>query len=100
GFDTAKEAQKKNEVLLAMLQRELNRYVAKDRKCKFIHPDNAMIRFSNALAYWGMHIVDGTRPQLAFREVAERSYPRIDFLKLAEYLQHHTDIDAAKAEGA
>ena len=50
------------------------------------------MRHSSALLYWGYHIVDGSRPQLAFREVAGRSYPRTDFLQLAEYLENHTDL--------
>ncbi|MEO0407764.1 MAG: hypothetical protein AAF289_10465 [Cyanobacteria bacterium P01_A01_bin.135] len=30
---------------------------------------------------------------LAFKETAGRSYPRTDFLQLAEYLEEHTAID-------
>jgi chromosome partitioning protein len=45
------------------------------------------------LLYWGYHIIEGSKPQLAFRETAGRSYPRTDFLQLAEYLESHTDLD-------
>src|SRR5262249_15963563 len=67
---------------------------------KFIHPDDAKIRYSTALFYWGIHIVKGTKPELAFKEIAGRSYPRMDFLQLVEYLEHHTDIDALKSQKA
>jgi len=99
GFDASTDATtaRRNELLLGLLKAELDKYTRKDTKCKFIHPDNAAIRYSSALFYWGIHIVQGTAPELAFKEVGGRSYPRADFLKLAEYLEHHTDIDALKA---
>ncbi len=96
GYDTAADAKERNRLLLNLLKGELDKYTRKDNKCKFIHPDDAKIRYSTALFYWGIHIVRGTPPELAFKEVAGRSYPRIDFLQLAEYLEHHTDIDALK----
>lgn len=99
GYDSSQDAQKKNEVLLAHLGRHLNAYTAIDAKCKFIHPDAAKIRHSSALLYWGYHIVEGTKPQLAFREIAGRSYPRTDFLQLAEYLESHTDLDDLRIGG-
>ena len=88
-----KAAEKRNEVLLTHLKKSLLKYTSTDPNCKFIDPDAAKIRSSNALLYWGYHIVEGTKPQLAFREVAGKSYPRTDFLQLAEYLEDHTSID-------
>jgi chromosome partitioning protein len=96
GYDATAEAAPRNRLLLDLLKNELDKYTSKDKKCKFIHPDDAKIRYSTALFYWGIHIVKGTKPELAFKEVAGRSYPRIDFLQLADYLEHHTDIDALK----
>jgi chromosome partitioning protein len=99
-FDTDKGVRDRNDLLLGLLKEELSEYTCQDKKCKFIDPDDAKIRYSTALLYWGIHIVKGTRPELAFKEVAGRSYPRIDFLQLAEYLEHHTDIDALKRQPA
>jgi chromosome partitioning protein len=84
--------------LLKELKKEIDKYTSEDKKCKFIHPEDAKIRYSSALFYWGMHIVEKRKPQLAFQETFGKSYPRVDFLQLAEYLEHHTDIDALKKE--
>jgi chromosome partitioning protein len=101
GFDASADERtaRRNKLLLGLLKEELDKYTRKDNKCKFIHPDDAAIRYSAALFYWGLHIVEGAPPELAFKEVGGRSYPRVDFLKLAEYLEHHTDIDALKRQG-
>jgi chromosome partitioning protein len=92
-YDSSKETAKRNEILLAHLKKSLSKYTSIDPKCKFIDPDAAKIRSSKALLYWGYHIVEGTKPQLAFKEIAGKSYPRTDFLQLAEYLEDHTSID-------
>jgi chromosome partitioning protein len=94
----AKSQENKNTVLIDHLKRSIDDYAQEDPKCKFIHPDNAKIRHSTSLLYWGYHIIDGTKPQLAFKEIAGRSYPRIDFLQLAGYLQDHTEIDKLREE--
>ena len=83
----------RNKVLFNHLRQSLSDYTSIDSKCKLIDPDAAKVRHSNALLYWGYHIVSGTTPQLAFKETAGRSYPRTDFLQLAEYLEEHTAID-------
>ena len=70
----------------------MEEYRVVDKKCQLIDPDYAKIRRSDSLLYWGYHIVDGSKPQLAFRNVAGRSVPRTDFLQLAEYLEDHTEI--------
>jgi chromosome partitioning protein len=96
GYDTTAEASERNRLLLDLLKSEISKYTVQDPKCKFIDPEDAKIRYSTALFYWGIHIVKKTPPELAFKEVAGRSYPRVDFLELADYLENHTDIDAVK----
>lgn len=92
-YDSSQATAKRNEVLLTHLKKSLSKYTSTDAKCKFIDPDDAKVRSSQALLYWGYHIVAGTKPQLAFQETAGKSHPRTDFLQLAEYLESHTDID-------
>ena len=91
-FNSMKSMEKRNSILLNALSNHIEEYRAVDRKCQLIHPDFAKIRRSDSLLYWGYHIVDGSKPQLAFKNVAGRSYPRTDFLQLAEYLEDHTEI--------
>jgi chromosome partitioning protein len=98
-YDSSKETAKRNEVLLCHLKKSLSTYTSIDSRCKFIDPDSAKIRYSTSLLYWGYHIVEGSKPQLAFRETGGRSYPRTDFLQLAEYLEDHTDIDKMRELG-
>ena len=100
GYDAASDTTLKTRPLLDRLKEELDRYTSQDSKCQFIDPENAKIRYSSALYYWGMHIVTGKPPELAFKETAGRSYPRTDFLQLAEYLVHHTEINALKRHEA
>lgn len=60
----------------------------KDNKCLLIDPEeDVSIRESRILRNWG------AEPDLAFKTVAERCYPRDDFLKLTEYLMEHLDIN-------
>ena len=99
GYDATAEAKERNLLLLELLKTEISKYTAQDAKCKFIDPEDAKIRYSTALFYWGIHIVRKSPPELAFKEVAGRSYPRVDFLELADYLENHTDIEALKRTG-
>lgn len=85
--------ERRNGILNEMLERYLAPYIERDERCHYINPEQVSIRFSKQLAYWGYHLVEEKSSQLAFREVAGRSYPRTDFLKLAEYLEEHTEID-------
>lgn len=96
GYDTAEAQIKKNEKLLQHLLRHLNGYIRTDPLCRFIHPDDAVIRFSAMLQYWGFHLIDGSKPQLAFAETRGKSHPRTDFLQLADYLENHTEIEGMK----
>ena len=98
-YQSAQSFAKRNRILQEHLQRSLSKYISKDTKCKFIDPDAAKIRHSTSLLYWGYHIVAGTQPQLAFKDYGGRSYPRTDFLQLAEYLEDHTTIDELRRQG-
>ncbi len=91
-YDASKDAQKRNDVLLAYLQSSLADYFKTDHNAQLIPPDKAKIRHSNALQYWGYHIIEKSAPQLAFKETAGRSYPRSDFLQLADYLEAHVTL--------
>ena len=91
--------EKRNTILFNHLKHSLAKYTETDPKCKLIDPDAAKIRHSVSLLYWGYHIVEGTKPQLAFKETAGKSFPRTDFLQLAEYLEDHTAIDELRQQG-
>jgi chromosome partitioning protein len=97
-YNASKDMEGRNEVLLHHLKRQLSEYTSLDPKCKFIGPEAAKIRRSDSLLYWGYHIVDGTRPRLAFNEIGGISHPRADFFQLADYLENHTDIDKLRAQ--
>lgn len=91
-YDASADAQKRNAVLLAYLQNSLAAYFEADERAMLIHPEEAKIRHSNSLLYWGYHIIEGSSPQLAFKETAGRSYPRSDFLQLAEVVEREARI--------
>lgn len=97
-FVSNQALKRRNTVLFSHLKKSLARYTKIDPKCKLIDPDAAKIRHSVALLYWGYHIVEGTEPQLAFKETAGKSFPRTDFLQLAEYLEDHTAIDELRQQ--
>ncbi len=98
-YQPAQTFAEKNQILRDHLKRSLSKYISQDPKCKFIDPEAAKIRYSQSLLYWGYHIVEGTQPQLAFKEHGGRSHPRTDFLQLAEYLEDHTTIDELRQQG-
>jgi chromosome partitioning protein len=87
---------RRNEVLNDILKREFHQLAADDVHCHYIDPETVAIRFSKQLLYWGYHLVEGSKPQLAFREIAGRSFPKADFLKLLDYLEDHSQVEAAK----
>ena len=89
---------RRNDVLNRILKTEFETLMADDAKCHYIDPETVAIRFSKQLLYWGYHIVENDKPQLAFREIGGRSLPRTDFLKLLDYLEDHTNIEAAKVK--
>tara|TARA_Y100001968_G_scaffold34714_1_gene26636 strand:+ start:143 stop:1345 length:1203 start_codon:yes stop_codon:yes gene_type:complete len=92
GYNASQSYERQNNTLLSMLEKTVNKYSQSDPKCQLINPSYAKIRQSKLLQYWGMHIIDGSPPALAFREIAGRNAPRTDFLQLAEFLQDHTAI--------
>jgi chromosome partitioning protein len=98
-YNSAQSFSTKNQVLRDHLRKSLLPYTSQDPKCKLIDPDMAHIRYSLSLLYWGYHIVAGTKPELAFRIIGGKSYPRTDFLQLAEYLEEHTTIDTLRQQG-
>lgn len=93
GYDPAEALAKKNEKLLKHLSSHLGEYIRTDPFSRFIHPDDAVIRFSATLQYWGFHLIDGSKPSLAFSEQRGKNHPRTDFLQLADYLERHTEIE-------
>lgn len=86
-YESSKDYAKRNDLLLEYLRTSLSEYLAQDPKAKLIAPEDAKIRYSHALLYWGYHIIEGTAPQLAFKLMGGRSYPRSDFLQLADVVE-------------
>ena len=87
---------KRNEVLNGILKNDFKTMIVEDPKCHYIDPEDVAIRFSKQLLYWGYHLVENSKPHLAFREIAGRSFPKADFLKLLDYLEDQTNIKTAK----
>lgn len=98
-YDPSESLAKKNEKLLQHLARHLSSYIRIDPLCRFIHPQDAVIRYSTSLQYWGFHLIDGSKPQLAFTEQRGKNHPRTDFLQLADYLEDHTAIEELRKQG-
>ncbi len=90
----------RNEFLNQILKTQFKQMSEKDARLHYIDPSENAIRFSKQLLYWGFHIFENSKPQLAFRSVGRYSYPRMDFLKLVDYLEMHTPVSKTKAHGA
>ncbi len=99
GYDRSEVFAARNKKLLEHLAAHLSGYTKTDTLCHFIHPDDAAIRFSTILQYWGFHLIDGSKPQLSFSEQRGKNHPRTDFLRLAEYLEDHTAIEELRKAG-
>ncbi len=84
---------KRNRLLNEMLKSQFKHLTESDDKCHYIDPNDLAIRFSKKLVYWGYHIIEQTKPTLAFNSIGGNSYPLMDFLKLADYLEMHTEIE-------
>lgn len=82
----------RNNLLNEVLKSQFKQFSERDDKCHYVDPNELAIRFSKQLLYWGYHIFENTRPQLAFRSIGGYSYPRMDFLKLVDYLELQTEI--------
>jgi len=68
-----------------------------DEKFHCVDPDEACIRSSDQLYYWGIHLLENSnspRSELAFKLVGGRCYPREDFLRLADYILSQSDLAA------
>jgi len=88
----------RNNLLNQALQTQFKQMRETDARLHYINPAECAIRFSKQLLYWGFHLFDGSKPQLAFRTVGRYSYPRMDFLKLVDYLELQTQVQAARAK--
>lgn len=95
-----KDEESRNIILNEILEAQFEQFIERDKRCHYINPDKVAIRFSKQLLYWGFHIFDKSKPQLAFRTVGRYSYPRMDFLKLVDYLEMRTPINKAKTFSA
>lgn len=91
------DEQNRNTLLNQALQTQFKEMRETDSRLHYIHPAECAIRFSKQLLYWGFHLFDGAKPSLAFRSVGRYSYPRMDFLKLVDYLEMQTEIVKAKS---
>ncbi len=89
----------RNEFLSQILKTQFKQMREKDSLIHYIDPAETAIRFSKQLLYWGFHIFENSKPQLAFRTVGRYSYPRMDFLKLVDYLEMHTPVQMRKSIG-
>ena len=90
----------RNQLLNQALQTQFKQMRELDPRLHYINPAECAIRFSKQLLYWGFHLFDGGKPQLAFKTVGRYSYPRMDFLKLVDYLELQTQVLQAKSVGA
>ena len=86
----------RNTLLNQVLKTQFKQMSERDARIHYIDPNECAIRFSKQLMYWGFHLFDGTKPQLAFRTVGRYSYPRMDFLKLVDYLELQTNFQNTK----
>lgn len=87
----------RNNLLNEVLKSQFKQFSELDAKCHYIDPNDLAIRFSKQLLYWGYHIFENARPQLAFRSMGGYSYPRMDFLKLVDYLEFQTEIQKVRS---
>jgi len=90
----------RNNLLNQALQTQFKQMRETDSRLHYINPQDCAIRFSKQLLYWGFHLFDGAKPSLAFRTVGRYSYPRMDFLKLVDYLELQTQVLQTKSVGA
>lgn len=86
----------RNLLLNDALMLQFKRLRETDSRLHYINPADCAIRFSKQLLYWGYHLFDGSKPNLAFRSVGRYSYPRMDFLKLVDYLEMNTRLERVR----
>jgi chromosome partitioning protein len=93
------DEENRNALLNQVLKTQFKQLAERDARLHYIEPAECAIRFSKQLLYWGFHVFEGAKPQLAFRSMGGYSYPRLDFLKLVDYLESHTQIERARGAG-
>ena len=91
-----KEEKKRNDLLLKKLKEDIKNYLNEDEKSHLVNPDECAIHWSKSLLYWGLHVIEGKKPELAFQFYGRRSAPRTDFFILAEYLEEHDRVSLTK----
>lgn len=94
------DEENRNTLLNQVLKTQFKQMRERDARLHYIDPSECAIRFSKQLMYWGFHLFEGTKPQLAFRTVGRYSYPRMDFLKLVDYLEINAQVHLTKAFSA
>lgn len=94
------DEESRNIILNQILKSQFDEITRLDKRCHYVNPEDVAIRFSKQLLYWGFHIFDRSKPQLAFRSIGRYSYPRMDFLKLVDYLESRTQIQQSKTFSA
>lgn len=91
------DEENRNQFLNQILKSQFKQMTENDTKVHYVDPFDVAIRFSKQLLYWGFHIFEQNKPQLAFGSRGGYSYPRLDFLKLVDYLESQTQILTAKS---
>lgn len=86
------DEENRNRYLNQILKTQFKQISERDERCHYIDPDDCAIHFSKQLLYWGLHLFENSEPQLAFRSVGRYAYPRVDFLKLVDYLEQYTSL--------
>jgi len=86
----------KGKVLREAYQEFFKEFANRDKRFHFIDPDEASIRTSKQLFYWGYHLYNGGRSELAFTPYAGKCLPKADFLNLLQYLEENTAIEKLK----
>ena len=72
-----------------------------DNKFHCIDPEEVCIRASDQLYYWGIHILENPEnpaSTLAFDLIGGKSYPRDDFINLADYIERKAGLGALRGK--
>lgn len=91
-----KDEAHKAQVLKDQYKKYFSKLSEQEPRFQFIDPDDAAIRNSKQLFYWGYHIYSGEKPELAFTTIGGKCAPKADFLNLLDYLEDHSDISQFK----
>jgi len=83
------DEENRNKILSNILKKQFETFIKNDTKCHYIDPDEAKIRYSKQLLYFGYEriVLAAEEGQLAFdRKGGGIAYPRQDFFALVEHL--------------